>query len=104
MPEIATATVAPAAIEAVLPLRVVEPTWTRVVLAPLAVVPRLWTETVKLTAEPTAGLAGLEVTPVISRSGPGAWETWSWVEAVKVLLVSFCSKTVLSGSTVAATA
>src|SRR5688500_10762713 len=76
VPVIATVAVAPAAMEAVLVFSVVLPTATRVtVVAPDAEVPRLFTETVKLTAAPTAGLAGLVVIAVTCRSGPGAWVT-----------------------------
>ena len=42
-------------------LSVVPPTVTRVTeVAPVAVVPRLFTATVKVTAAPTAGFGGLE--------------------------------------------
>jgi hypothetical protein len=103
VPLIATVAVAPAAIAGALPLSVVPPTVTRVTLAAAPLVPRLWTATLKPTAAPTAGLAGLVLIPVTCRSGPGAGPTTSCVGAVKVLLASFCSGTRWSGSTVAAT-
>src|SRR5215207_7978627 len=100
LPEMATLTVFPAAIEGVLVLSVVLPTLTRVVVeTPEAWVPRLFTATVKVTAWPAAGFGGLEVMPRTCRSGPGACATTSGAEAVKVLLVLFCSTIVLAGST-----
>jgi hypothetical protein len=104
VPAMATLTVAPTATEAVLPLRVVPPTVTRVTdVTPEAVVPRLFTATLKLTLAPAAGLGGLAVMLRTCRSGPGAWATTIGVAAVNVLLLSLCSMTVLVGSTVAET-
>ena len=71
--------------------------------APLAVMPRLLTATVKLTAAPTAGFDGFDETLSTCRSGPGACATTSCDVAVKALLLSFCSTTVLAGSTLART-
>src|ERR1043165_8130068 len=102
VPQIATLTVAPAAITPVAPFNVALPTVTRVTVETLvAVMPRLLTATVKLTAAPTAGFDGFDETLSTCRSGPGAWETTSWDAAVKALLDSFCSATVFAGSTVA---
>lgn len=91
--------IAPAA-----PLSVVVPAVSRVTVpAETPVVPRFSTATVKLTAEPTAGLAGLVVIPVTRRSGPGLWPTTSFTEAVRLLLLLSCSATVSVGSTTAET-
>lgn len=69
----------------------------------MAVVPRLCTETVNDTAEPTAGFAGLDPMSSTWRSGPGAWATTSCAVAVKPLLSLSCSMTVSVGSTTALT-
>jgi hypothetical protein len=103
VPVIATFAVAPAAMVPVLVFSVVPPTVSLVTEAPAPLVPRLWTATVNDTAAPTAGFGGFDVMPVTSRSGPGACAITSGVGEVWVLLVSFCSTTVLAGSTVAAT-
>jgi hypothetical protein len=95
--------VAPAAIAPVLVFSVVDPAVSRVTDAPALLVPRLRTDTVNVTACPTAGFAGFDAMPTTSRSGPGDCPTTSCVGDVKVLLVSFCSTTVFVGSTVAAT-
>lgn len=104
VPLIATFTVASGATWPVLPSRVVEPAWTRVTEpAGAALIPRLCTATVKETAWPTAGLAGLVVIEATSRSGPGAWATTSLFAAVRLLLLSSSSGTVFRGSTTADT-
>lgn len=87
-----------------MPLKVVLPTVRRVTEpAPTVLVPRLWTLTVNVTFDPTAGLAGLEVIPVTSRSGPGLWPTVSSASAVRLLLLLSCSEIVSVGSTTAET-
>ncbi len=104
LPVTATLTVAPAAIGAVLVLSVVPPTTRRVtVVTPTAVFPRFFTATLNVTAAPTAGFDGLELMLRTCRSGPGASATTSGDAAVRELLSSFSSKTVLSASTVALT-
>jgi hypothetical protein len=75
----------------------------RVTVAAAELVPRLLTCTEKVTAEPTDGFAGVDVTLSTCRSGPGAWPTTSCDDAVKVLLALFCSATVSAGSTTADT-
>lgn len=86
------------------PFSVAPPTVSRVTEpAATALVPRLWTFTVNVTTEPTAGLAGFEVISVTSRSGPGLWPTVSLPAAVRLLLSLSCSTTVSRGSTTADT-
>lgn len=104
VPLIGTVTVPPAGTAPVVPFSVVLSTWRRVTVEELtAVVPRLFTDTVKVTAAPTAGLDGLEEMPVTWRSGPGLWATTSFEAAVRLLLLLSCSTTVSVGSTTAET-
>lgn len=72
--------------------------------AATALVPRFFTVTVKLTLAPLAGLSGLVAIPVTWRSGPGLCSTTSGSAPARLLLLSSCSTTVLSGSTTAETA
>ena len=102
VPGMATFTVAPAAIAPVVPLSVVVPATTRVtVFADTLAVPRLLTATVKLTACPAVGVAGLGVTLRICRSGPGT--CWMVNASESVLFASLDSAMVLPLSTVAST-
>ena len=101
VPLTATVAVAPEASAPVAPFRVVPPTTSRVVEAAAADEPRFFTVTVNDTDEPTAGLAGLEAMARTCRSGPGASVTTTLVGLLNVLLASFCSTTVLAGSTTA---
>ncbi|CAM5561388.1 hypothetical protein SHIRM173S_08476 [Streptomyces hirsutus] len=104
VPSTVTGTLAPAATAPVVPSRVRSPTSSRVTEpAGTAEVPRLCTVTVKETAAPTAGLAGSVAIARTSRSGPGLRATVSLSVAVRLLLVSSCSKTVFVGSTTADT-
>lgn len=105
LPPMVTFALAPAAMAGAVPLSVVEPTVRRVTVPALtALVPRLCTTTVNVTAAPTAGSAGLEEMERTSRSGPGLCPTTSGVAVVRLLLALSDSTTVSVGSTSAETA